>query len=251
MIGSRLVVAAAFVVALAKPRADDDYTVERVEPADASKPESTTVPKEVPATIAKTLERSGLRVFGKDGKALCEVWLRSELAFATTSDDASNVKQSKLPVGALVGVMRTFGKSRDYRDQPIAAGVHGLRYFHQPSDADHLGTSDSRDFLVVTGLAKDVDPAAVEERDKLVELSLVVSTTEHAVVLYVCAAPDATNKDGAPRVFKRGDKDEWALEVTLRAPKKPDAKAAEPAPRVEAAPESTRFGLVLVGHTPG
>jgi hypothetical protein len=240
----------------------DDYTVERIEPADASKPESTTVPKEVPAAIAKTLERGGLRVTGKDGKTLCEVWLRSELAFATASDDASNVKQAKLPIGALVGVVKTFGRTHDYRDQAIAAGVHGLRYFHQPSDADHLGTSDSRDFLVVTGLAKDVDPAAVADRDKLVELSLVVSTTDHAVVLYVCPAPDAASKEGAPRVFQRPDKDEWALELTLRAPKKepraakPDANAKGVASgaagaSVDAAPESLRFGLVLVGHTPG
>jgi hypothetical protein len=161
----------------------------------------------------------------------------------------------------------------DYRDQAIAAGVYGLRYGQQPADGDHLGTSDSRDFLVLTSFEHDQDVAPVAKIDELVARSKPISPSEHAIVLYLAEAPpaDATHggsapaapaasspapaKDGAPpagdanagaahdplpRFFQRGSKDEWALELLLHG-----------RPEGGKEPEPLRAAVVLVGHTAG
>src|SRR5262249_34388127 len=121
--------------------------------------------------------------------------------------------------------------------QAIAPGCYGLRFGWQPDDGNHLGTSDSRDFLVVTSLAADKDPAPVGKLEDLVKLSVPASPSDHALVLYVAAPEGDAPKDGAVRLWKREGKEEWAADLTL-AGKAAGAKE----------PVKVRIGLVLIGH---
>ncbi len=227
-------VAAALLAAAAT--ADDDaseWKVERIADAPA-------LPQEIPEPFRKLLDPAGLRLLGKDAKPLCELWRCKDLPLLPKSPPSTDVRQSRLAPGLLVGAMRTFGATSDYRDQPIAAGVYGLRYFRQPVDGNHLGTADSRDFLVVTSFESDLDPKLIEKQDDLVALSVPVSPTDHALVLYVAEPPVEPAKDGAPRFFRRGERKEWAVELVLTGPA---AGGNEP--------EQVRLGLVLVGHVAG
>ena len=237
--------------AVSAGREDDGATwkVERVQPEEG-KP---ALPAEIPEAFAKLLDPAMLRLIPgdrKDGKPAVEIWLRRELplpASAAQPAASSNVRHPKLPSGAFLGAMRTDGTTSDYREQEIPAGVHALRVFLQPTDGNHLGTSDSRDFVILTAFDHDKDPAPVATQDDLVALSVPISPSDHALVLYLCDPPSIQDPpsavpilDRSSRFFRRGDKHEWALELHLPA-RAPDAEKTE----------SLRFGLVLLGHTAG
>jgi hypothetical protein len=125
----------------------------------------------------------------------------------------------------------------DYRNQALAPGCYALRTGWQPSDGNHLGTSSSRDFAVVTSFAKDKDPAPVLKLDDLVPLSVAASPTDHLLALYVAEPEGDPPKDGEARLFKRESKEEWAADLTLHG-KAPGATKAI----------ALRIGLVLIGH---
>jgi len=227
------------------PREDadgsDDYKVERIASDAAAPGAPPALPSGIPAAFATLVDPRGLRLLGTDGKLLCELWLRREIELAAKPAAAMNVRQPRLPPGAFLGVLRASGATGDFRAQPIDAGTYGLRYFHQPADGNHLGTSDSRDFLIITSFEHDRDPSPVPKQDDLMALSTPVSPSDHALVLYVADLPaedgDSPAADDAPRFYRRGEKEEWAVELSL-AGRPPGAKEVE----------SVRFGLVLVGH---
>ena len=232
------------VAALALSAAADEggagWKVERI----ATPASGPAFPKEVPEAFAKLLDpASGLRLLDAEKKPAVELWLRAELPLAEkVPATASNTRLGRIASGELVGVMKAFGTTGDYREQTIETGVYALRYFAQPADGNHLGTSDSRDFLILTSFAQDKDPAAIADQEKLMELARPISPSDHALVLYVTdvpAAAPAAEKD-SPSFFQRRDKEEWALELVVPA-RVPDAKATE----------QLRLALVLLGHTAG
>lgn len=61
----------------------------------------------------------------------------------------------ELDPGQLLGVLELSTPWRDSRGQPIAPGVYSLRYALQPWIKDHLGTSEYRDFLLLTDATDD------------------------------------------------------------------------------------------------
>jgi len=200
------------------------------------------LPSALPEAFQKKLDPRGVRLTGADGKAVCDVWLVSEVVLAEKPTGEQRVKVPTLPFGTLIGALQVTGAMTDYRNQPIAAGCYGLRIGWQPDDGNHLGTSDSRDFLVVTAFTHDKDPAPVAKLDDLVKLSVPASSTEHALVLYVAAPEGDAPKTGEPRLWKREGREEWAADLTL-AGKAPDGKA----PGAKE-PVKVRIGLVLIGH---
>jgi hypothetical protein len=199
-----------------------------------------TVPEEAHAKepFAALLRSDGLRVVAPDGKVRLEVWWRAELPLLPQAADG-NFTLGRLEPGAFVGVARAGSGAHDYRDQPIDAGVYGLRYFHQPSDGNHLGTSDSRDFLVLTSLAAETSAEPVTTKEELLALAVPISPSDHALVLYVTAASEPAPADGQPRIVKRGELDEQALEIAL-----PARVHAPDSPQ-----ESLRLALTVDGHT--
>src|SRR5688572_30636315 len=208
----------------------------RVEAIAAEADQKSTVPAEVPEAFAKLLAAEGVRVLAPDGKPRAELWWRASLPLETKAVEGG-FELGRIASGTFIGILRAAGNSSDYRDQAIEAGVYALRYFHQPADGNHLGTSDSPDFLILTSLKEEQSPDPVTTKEKLLELSVPISPSDHALVLYVTKASDPAPKDGAPRVVKRGDHDEWALEVALTA--QPTGAPAE----------SLRIALVIEGHT--
>ncbi len=203
---------------------------------------SSTVPEaaRTKEPFAALLAPDGMRAVAPDGKVRLEIWWRAELPLLPQAADG-NFTLGRLEPGAFVGVARAVAGAHDYRDQPIDAGVYGLRYFHQPSDGNHLGTSDSRDFLVLTSLAEEQSPDAVATKEALLALAVPVSPSDHALVLYATAASEPAPADGQPRIVKRGELAEQALEVTLLG-RTAGSPSTDP-------PTPLRLALVLDGHT--
>jgi hypothetical protein len=187
-------------------------------------------PEVLSAAVRDTLNPEVLRVMGPRG-LLCEVWLRKALPAAAATTDEADVKMTRIAEGTLVGVMRLPGDTKDFRQQTVHAGVYTLRYLWQPATADHLGTAEQRDFVVVAPAAIDTNPASVAH-DDAVNLSLKVTNTKHPSVWSLFPLAESTG--ALPAIVRNEDNDTWMLGFS--------------AALTGGAPQ--RMGLVVVGHAP-
>jgi hypothetical protein len=111
-----------------------------------------------------------------------EFWFRSELPKGQPSG-APNVTMPELPHGAFMGVVRYPANYKDRRGQVIKPGVYTMRFSFYPENGDHQGAAPQRDFLVLSPLAADKDPAATPAFEALMEMSRKASGTPHPLVL--------------------------------------------------------------------
>ncbi len=223
----------------APPARAKGFTVEELPAVDGK----SSVPSEVSEPFAKLLAIEGLRVLAPDGKVRAEFWFRLQMPLLAKAGGVSSVLLERLVPGSFVGIVRTPGRTNDYRDQEIEAGVYALRYYHQPSDANHLGTSDSRDFFLLTSLAEEKSPAPIAAKDDLIPLAVAASPSDHALCLYVAPAttpPPSEGFQGGACIVKRGEHDEQALEITFAA-------SVEGTETREL--ELLRLAIVIDGHT--
>ncbi|HVU87217.1 MAG TPA: hypothetical protein VHD36_07845 [Pirellulales bacterium] len=205
-------------------RAADDYKVAAA---------TQSVPEEVAADIAKLMTPESYKV--TNGKrTTCELWLRS--AVPVQADFApSDTVLYPFEVGQLVGVVRFARKTTDFRNQEIAAGVYTLRYGLQPVDGNHVGTSETRDFLLLLPAGEDKDPAKLE-MENLYKLSRDAAETTHPAIMPLRAvSPDL---DKAPAMVHDEAAELWSVVVkgTTTTGNEDDQK------------ESKLIQLVVVGH---
>ena len=139
-----------FGLFLVRPSYAVDY---RLEPLDEAPP------AEVSADVAGALAPTGVRVVRGESTKFCDVWLTK--AWQVPADfKATNEVLYPFQPGQLVGVVRYYRSATDFREQKIRSGLYLLRYGQQPVDGAHVGTSPTRDFLlVVKATAEDkVEP---------------------------------------------------------------------------------------------
>src|SRR5262249_40048939 len=122
-----------------------------------------------------------------------------------------------MKVGSLVGVLRFPRGGADFRGQQIPSGVYTLRYGNQPVDGNHVGTFDTRDFLLMLPAKADQSPAAIDEMDLFKVSAESVESSHPAIVPLVKA------EEGESPALRNIDEKEW---WTLRlAGKDADGKA--------------------------
>ncbi len=173
-------------------------------------------PAELAAPIAADLQPAGHKVIGKDGKVLCEIWIRkaAQTGAPTTETD---VTFKTLTFGSVVGAISFPGKGEDRRGQPLKAGVYTLRFALQPVNGDHQGVAPQRDFLALAPAAADTDSKPVTNVDALMNLSRKASGNPHPAVLSMWKVEDADFKPG----FSQMGEHDWVLQVAVG-----DAKVA-------------------------
>lgn len=160
-----------------------DYKVEKLDqaaPADA-----------VSAEIAALLQPTGLKFLKGESRTVCELWLCKE--WPVKEEKAAGEIIYPLQPGQVIGVIRYPRKTSDFRDSAVAGGVYVLRYGHQPVDGAHVGTSPTRDFLVLTPAAKDKS-AAILEYKPLTTLSKEVTGATHPAILSLQRLSDSTER---------------------------------------------------------
>jgi hypothetical protein len=140
--------------------AADEYAVAAID----SGPPADAVSKDIAAELAAT----GLKVTS-GSKTVCEIWLAKSSAAKADFKPSDTVLYPFEP-GQLIGVLRFRAKGSDFRDQEIARGTYTLRYGQQPVDGNHVGTSPTRDFLLLVSAKKDTSPKPLDEKT-LVQLS--------------------------------------------------------------------------------
>lgn len=179
--------------------AADDYSVEVVKsppPADEFSP-----------AIAERLSSSGFKVVAGE-RALCEVWPAKSWAAAPNFQPTGAVNYP-FEVGELLGAIRFARSGGDFRGQRIRKGAYTMRYGLQPQDGNHVGTSDTRDFVVLLPAADDTD-AKLLEKEKLFKESTNASGTAHPAILSLLS-PDKDTKD-LPRIVHHEARELWAVD---------------------------------------
>lgn len=137
-------------------------------------------PADLPATLAGAVQKDGVKVMGADGKVFCEVWLRSTPLPTTAAPEDSATLAA--PHGTFMGIIHFPNKGSDRRGQPVNAGTYTMRLSFFPQNGDHQGVAPQRDFLLLSPIATDTDPAATPSFEALTAASKKVSGTPHPSV---------------------------------------------------------------------
>jgi hypothetical protein len=190
-----LLLAVAFVTTTANVVFAQEYKATKVDspaPAEA-----------VSSEIAARLQETGFKV-AKGDRVLCEMWLVKELPVAAGAQVGGEILYPLSP-GELVGVARYPRKAADFREQDIPAGTYTVRYGQQPVDGAHVGTSPTRDFLLLLPAAKDRDPKSLDYKT-LTGTSKDTTGTAHPAILSLQKA------EGAERLSVREESEkQWTI----------------------------------------
>lgn len=157
---------------VALPARADDYTLESADGA----------PPELPAALADFVNPAGHKVVGPK-RDLCSIWLLKDVAVQADFAPSTAVKYPFTP-GQLVGVLSVPRRAglTDFKGQEIESGLYTLRYGQQPMDGNHIGTSETADFLLAVPIADDADPATVTDLKALFKQSAGASGTTHPAI---------------------------------------------------------------------
>jgi hypothetical protein len=175
-----------------------DYAVRALnEPPPADK-----LSKEIGGQLAAT----GVRVTRGDSP-FCDVWLAKSWPSVSEFKSTPEIAYPFVP-GQLIGVARFARKSADFRDQDINTGIYTMRYAQQPVDGAHVGTSLTRDFLLLIEAAKDKTPALLEYK-QLTKASAEAAGSSHPALLSL--QKPATESKESPSIRHDEERDWWIV----------------------------------------
>src|SRR5262249_29585369 len=109
--------------------------------------------------------------------------------------------------GHLVGVLRFPRKGSDFRGQDIPSGLYTLRYGNQPVDGNHVGTSPTRDFLLLSPASADQSPKPIAEKD-LFKTSAQAAESSHPAILLLAKSEPA---ESLPAI-RPLEQERWAVQ---------------------------------------
>lgn len=173
----------------------------KVEPADAP-------PASVPAGISGALDKKGIKITGPKG-VLAELWFRA------TPPPASPLKEDSstwtgVAHGTLIGVVHFPVKHADRRGNPINAGVYTMRLSFFPVNGDHQGVAPQRDFVILSKVEEDTDPAATPNFETLMGWSKKVAGSPHPAVFSMWKV-ESDYKEG----FDKMGESDYVLQVKV------------------------------------
>ncbi len=140
-------------------------------------------PKEISDSIRAVLQKSVLRLTEKDG-LIFEFWFRETLPLSQEPVPGRFVFEFEtMRECVLIGVVKVHKERRDFRDEEIPAGVYTLRLGLQPEDGDHLGTSPTRYFALLSPSKLDRKLQGVSGHDHVVKISSKINAAGHPSTL--------------------------------------------------------------------
>jgi hypothetical protein len=181
-----------------------DYKVEKLAEAPPAKAFS--------ASIEKQLAPQGVRI-SKGTRPQCDVWLTSPWPVKADFKPTA-MELYPFNVGELIGAVRYHTKGGDFRNQEIPAGNYTLRYGQQPVDGNHVGTSDTRDFLLL--IPADQDPEAKPMAEPtMFQLSPKVSGGTHPAMLSMLRVEGEPGD--LPAMRRDEERDLWSVRLAGQA----------------------------------
>ena len=170
----------------------------RVEPLGEAAPAD-----ELSAEIASRLAPSGLRVIRGTKRTYCDIWLLKQWEVPASFKPTPEILYPFRP-GQLVGVARFARRGADFRGQDIGRGLYTLRYAHQPVDGSHIGTSPTRDFLLLVRADADKSAKALGG-DDLVTSSAEAADSSHPCMLCLRQVSEPDGKFPSMRHYDEFD----------------------------------------------
>jgi hypothetical protein len=181
--------------------ADGKFHVDKVE----GKPAESDFGKDV----FEQITGPGYRVVNDDdGSTLAELWLTKKWDTVPGFSPTNNVLYPFQP-GSLIGAIKYPKKVMDFRGQDVPAGAYTLRFALQPETGTHVGTFDTRDFLVVLSAKTDQSLAPITNEEQLANASSQGIASSHpGVMALLKTSPDSV------KMNHYDDKDWWSLLLT-------------------------------------
>lgn len=190
-------------------------------------------PEGLGADVTKTLDPKGFQLTDAKGP-IVELWLAKEL---TVKDGFKPSLAQLYPfqAGQLVGALRVpkGANFTDFRNQQIKAGVYTLRFGLQPADGNHVGTSETSDFLLALPATTDTSADPIKP-DVLSKASAKASGATHPAIFSLV---DSKTASPEPKLEKQGSEN-WVLSLTLNGKNKDGAV-------------SVKLRLIVIGHAEG
>jgi len=183
------------------------------------------------AEIAKGLSETGYKVMRSETSTLCHIWLAKSWKVPADFKATPQVMYPFQP-GQLIGAIQYKRRGEDFREQDINSGVYTLRYAQQPVDGNHIGTSVTRDFLLVVK-AEDDNSAEPLDTKKLFAASAVAAESSHPGLL---AMQKVQGEVAIDKPTIRETDDEWQIIGIAGTAQSGDKTAPLP------------MELVIVGH---
>ena len=162
--------------------------------------------------IAGRLQPRALRI-RRGKRLLCDIWLCKQWPIKSGFEPTAEILYP-FEEGELIGAVRYHRKGGDFRDQEIEPGIYTLRYALQPVDGDHVGTSDTRDFVLLSPAKDDQHPDPLDEQD-LIDMSVEASGTSHPALLSMLAVREKAGD--LPTLRHDEDRDLWSLRASGKA----------------------------------
>jgi hypothetical protein len=186
---------------------------------------------ELPAEIAQQLSSTGFVVKRGEKTSLCSIWLCKSWSAKADFKPTAELLYPFTP-GELLGVVQYARRGGDFRDQQIDRGLYTLRYAQQPVDGNHVGTSPTRDFVLLIKVADDQSPAPIDVKKLYEESAKAAESTHPCLLLMPRIEGEATDK----AVLTTNEEKDW---VIVRLPGKTTVDAQEKLQSIE---------IVVVGH---
>ena len=176
----RILLLAAFFVSAQLYAADLSLKVIEKEP-----------PKELDAAIRAKLQSKAVQLLNGD-KPTYEFWLVSEIPLVSKPASLGKALDS-LRQATLMGAVSVPASQRDYRDDELSAGIYTMRLALQPTDGNHLGTSEFSYFAALVFAKFDPKPDGIVTYKALISASRKETSSDHPVIL---SLRPATSDDG-------------------------------------------------------
>lgn len=203
------------------PAAAQEYRLEKIDSAPST--------EDVSAEILQEIADAGYRVVGESGRTVMELWLRKDLQI-DPDFEATPVRLYPFTPGQLVGLAHFPRRGSSFRDQQVSRGWYTLRFALQPVDGNHVGTSPTRDFLLLVSASDDQAPADWES-EPLEQASAEAAGSAHPAML--CLQRHGAGGDGTLRHDEATDW--WVANLVAEVSAGGDAKQLP-------------IDLVVVGH---
>lgn len=186
---------------------------------------------ELSAEVAGLIQDQGVRVVRGAATTYCDIWFCKTLPTVEGFKATSELLYPFTP-GQLVGVARFARKGADFRDQDIDPGVYTLRYAQQPVDGAHVGTSPTRDFLLLSKAEADKMPAVLDYKSLTQNSAEAAGSSHPAMICLQTVAPDVAE---FPSIRHDEQHDWWIAAVRTPA---------------QAGGKPLAMGIVVVGLAP-
>jgi len=190
-------------------------------------------PEGLGADVAKVLDPKGYQLSGNKG-AIVELWLAKEVS-VKDGFKPSLAQLYPFQAGQLVGALRVpkGADFTDFRNQQMKPGVYTLRFGLQPADGNHVGTSETSDFLLALPGMTDTSADPIKP-DALAKASAKASGATHPAIFSLV---DSKTASAEPKLEKQGSEN-FVLSLTVSGKNKDGVVPV-------------KLRLIVIGHAEG